>query len=211
MTIVQLDSILNKKGHMRYLSIDIEATGLEKDDFIIEFAAIPIDGEKREIKEELSFHSLIKCPSYTSLKPRLSDWVKENNKELIGLAHKQGISLERFKTSLQNYLEDPKITEFFYRDPITLFGKSLNAIDLPFLNRDLSWEFMRKYFSHRTNDLSSFVYNLVDSKKLPEACISGSELMKHLQMGEVAHTALEDARNTAIAYFKLLDLIGKKG
>ena len=34
---------------------------------------------------------------------------------------------------------------------------------------------------------------------------SGSNLMNYLNMGEVAHTALEDAKNTAIMYLKLLD------
>lgn len=192
---------------MRYLSIDIEATGLAQDDLIIEFAAIPIDAEKSLVREDLTFHTLVKCPHFDTLKPRLSQWVIDNNRQLISLAHKQGETMERFKLDLITYLESPEISQFFYGNPVVLFGKSLNAIDLPFLNRDLGWDFMRKYFSHRNNDLTSFVYNLVDAKKIPEDCISGSEMMRYLNMGEVAHTALEDARNTAIAYFELLKLI----
>lgn len=194
---------------MRYLSIDIEATGLEEHDLIIEFAAIPIDTDKKEVNEDLSFHTLVKCPSFDELKPKLNKWVIDNNKELIQLAHKQGSQLSDFKKSFGNYLESVQIKEYFYQDKIVLFGKSLNAIDLPFMNRDLGWEFMRNYFSHRVNDLSSFVYNLIDAKIIPEKCISGSEMMKFLNMGEVAHTALEDARNTALAYFDLLDHVAK--
>lgn len=195
---------------MRYLSIDLEATGLDEQDLIIEFAAIPFDATKRELCEELSFHTMVKCPSFETLKPQLSDWVKTHNKELISLAHKQGATLPHFKEMLQGYLESPEVKEYFYSNPIVIFGKSINAIDLPFLNRDLGWDFMRKYFSHRTNDLTSFIYNLVDAKQIPEDCISGSGMMEYLKMGEVAHTALEDARNTAIAYFQFLDLIEKK-
>ena len=156
---------------MRYLSIDIEATGLEEHDLIIEFAAIPIDTDKKEVNEDLSFHTLVKCPSFDELKPKLNKWVIDNNKELIQLAHKQGSQLSDFKKSFGNYLESVQVKEYFYQDKIVLFGKSLNAIDLPFMNRDLGWEFMRNYFSHRVNDLSSFVYNLIDAKIIPEKCI----------------------------------------
>jgi DNA polymerase III epsilon subunit-like protein len=36
---------------------------------------------------------------------------------------------------------------------------------------------------------------------------SGTPLMNYFGMGEVAHTALEDAVNTAKLYMKLLDMI----
>lgn len=195
---------------MRYLSIDLEATGLEEHDLIIEFAAIPIDTDKKEVNEELSYHSLVKCPSFAELKPKLNPWVVTNNKELIQLAHNQGSELSQFKKSFENYIESVQVQEYFYHDKIVLFGKSVNAIDLPFMTRDLSWEFMRKHFSHRVNDLSSFVYNLIDAKIIPEKCISGGEMNQFLNMGEVAHTAMEDAKNTALAYFDLLDMVVAK-
>ncbi|MEK6626375.1 MAG: hypothetical protein AABY86_15505, partial [Bdellovibrionota bacterium] len=87
---------------------------------------------------------------------------------------------------------------------IVLFGKSMNALDLPLLNRDLGWEFMRKYFHHQVLDLSSVVRAFVDKRLLPPETVSGSALMKHLKMGEVAHTALEDAVNAAKIYLQLL-------
>lgn len=192
---------------MKYLSIDIEATGLEEHDFIIEFAMIPIDAKNRLLRKDLEKHFYIKCPSFDDLRPKLSEWVIKHNKELITKAHTQGINIDHFKEEIKNYCESQAITFFFDQQPIILFGKSLNAIDLPFLNRDLGYEFMRKYFSHRTNDLTSFTCNLIDLDILPQECISGSKLMNHLHMGNVAHTALEDAQNTALMYFKLLDLV----
>lgn len=192
---------------MKYLSIDIEATGLAEDDLIIEFAAIGLCTEKKEIVQETAFHSYVQCPPFEKLKPRLAPWVVEHNKELIEKAHEQGRSLKDFKEAFTEYLESQTLKDFFRLkddDKIILFGKSLNAIDLPFLNRDLGFEYMRKYFSHRTIDLSSIAYYLVDSQEIPPECLSGSGLMEYLQLGKVCHTALEDAVHTAQMYLKLL-------
>ena len=69
---------------------------------------------------------------------------------------------------------------------------------------------MRERFEHRQLDLSSVAYNLIDLGFLPEKCKSGSELMKELGFGEVAHTALEDAINTALMYIKILEKFSKE-
>ncbi len=195
---------------MKYLSFDIEATGLEEHDLIIEFAMIPFCSEKQEFEESLKRHFFIKCPSFESLKPKLNQWVIDHNKELIDKAHNEGIEIEAFKNELISYLDSSDVKNYFSNERITLFGKSMSAIDLPFLTRDLGWEFMRKYFNHRQLDLSSVAYNLIDMKHIPAECESGSKLMSHLDMGEVAHTALEDAINTAIMYFKLMNIASKK-
>ena len=189
---------------MKYLSIDLEATGLNEDSLMIEFAAVPFDTEDFKIQEQLSFHAYVQCPSFGELRPKLSPWVIKNNESLITRAHQQGKALTEFKTELENYLTSGPVESYFQTKPYTLFGKSLSAIDLPFLNRDLGQAFMRKYFVHRQLDLSSFVYALIDMKQLSPEMVSGSELMSFLNMGEVAHTALADAINTAKMYFFLL-------
>ncbi|MCO4795061.1 MAG: hypothetical protein KC493_15195 [Bacteriovoracaceae bacterium] len=195
---------------MKYLSFDIEATGLAENDLIIEYAMVPFCSETKKLEDSLSKHFYVSCPSFDELKPRLDQWVIDHNKELIDKAHSEGISLINFKAEMENYLSSPEVTEYFKDEPlkkIVLFGKSMNAIDLPFLNRDLGWDFMRKYFHHQVLDLSSIVIGLVDMGKLPKECLSGSGLMNHLQMGEVCHTALEDAVNTAKMYFKILESV----
>ena len=63
---------------------------------------------------------------------------------------------------------------------------------------------MRNYFEHRQLDLSSISYHLVDVGILPPECRQGTPLARHMGFGEVAHTALEDARNTALIYLKIL-------
>ena len=189
---------------MNYLSIDLEATGLKEDCLIIEFAAIPFSLSPERLSKELSFHSYVHCPSFESLKRDLDPWVVEHNEGLIRKAHKDGLPMAEFKKQFTDYLESKEIREFYKNAKIILFGKSLNAIDLPFLNRDLGFDFMRTYFHHQVQDLSSVAYSLIDMGRLPEKCKSGSELSKHLGFGEVDHTALEDAINTALMYIELI-------
>ncbi|MDP7319229.1 MAG: 3'-5' exoribonuclease [Bacteriovoracaceae bacterium] len=190
---------------MRYLSFDIEATGLEEDAYMIEFGMIPFDTQTQQLNYKLKRHFYIQCPSYNDLEAGLNQWVKDHNKELIQKAHSEGISLKIFKQELENYLNSEEVKEYFEHKKIVLFGKSLSAIDLPFLNRDLGWEWMNKYFHHRNLDLSCFCLGLIDLNKLKPGLDSGAKLMEFLQMGEVCHTALEDAENTAKMYLKLLE------
>lgn len=196
---------------MKYLSIDLEATGLAENDYIIEFGMVPFDTETRTLENDLARNYFIQCPSFESLRPRLDQWVVDHNKGLIDKAHSEGLRMSAFKGELEAYLESDPVRSYFAnekKEKIILFGKSMNAIDLPFMNRDLGWEWMRKQFHHRVLDLSSTANTLIDMSMIPAACSSGSGLMKHLAMGEVAHTALEDAKNTAIMYLKLIEKYG---
>lgn len=193
---------------MKYLSFDLEATGLAENDYIIEFAMVPFCTQSQSIEKNLSEHYFIKCPKFEKLEHRLDPWVIKHNRELIDKASQDGIEINQFKNQLINYLTSKKVLDYFRdtpKDKIILFGKSLNAIDLPFLNRDLGWDFMRTHFHHQVLDLSSVVMSFVDQKKIPQECLSGSGLMNYFKMGDVAHTALEDAINTAKLYFKLLE------
>ena len=191
---------------MKYLSFDIEATGLEENAYIIEFAMVPFDTKSNSIEFSLQKHFYIKCPPYDKLEPELNEWVKKNNKEMIEKASLQGLSLKDFKSELENYFESEEVKKYFDHKQVVLFGKSISAIDLPFLNRDLGWEWMNKYFHHRNLDLSSVSLGLIDLGYLKEGMDSGGNLMNFLKMGEVCHTALEDAVNTAKMYLKLLEL-----
>ena len=90
---------------MKYLSFDIEATGLEENCLIIEFAMIPFDTELSKLEEELSFETYVQCPSFEELKKDLNPWVIENNRQLIEKAHKEGISLSELKNKLEVYMD----------------------------------------------------------------------------------------------------------
>lgn len=189
---------------MRYLSFDLEATGLEEDALIIEFAMIPFDSKTGAIEYDLKKHWYIECPPFEKLEPKLNEWVKKHNKELIEKASSEGISLANFKQEFEKYLSSKEIKKYFGDEKIILFGKSISAIDLPFLNRDLGWEWMNNHFHHRNLDLSCATLGYIDAGLLPQGLESGSEMMKYLEMGDVCHTALEDAVNTAKMYLKIL-------
>ncbi len=195
---------------MKYLSIDLEATGLGEDCQIIEFAMIPFDTQFKRLEDSLARSVYVHCPSFEELRPTLDPWVVEHNEKIIRKAHNDGLTQNEFREYLKNYLESREVREYFGTQKIVLFGKSMSAIDLPFMTRDLGWEFMRRYFHHRNLDLSSLGYGLIDLGLLAQGMDSGTNLMNHLGMGAVAHTALEDAKNTAIMYLKLLDKFGKK-
>lgn len=195
---------------MKYLSIDLEATGLGENCQIIEFAMIPFDTQLKRLEDSLARSVYIHCPSFEDLRDTLDPWVREHNEKIIRKAHSEGLMMSEFKEFLRKYLESPEVRSYFGNQKIVLFGKSMTAIDLPFMNRDLGWDFMRKYFHHRNLDLSGIGYSLIDLGMLPMGMDSGSNMMNYLNMGEVAHTALEDAKNTAIMYLKLLDKFSVK-
>lgn len=193
---------------MKYLSLDIEATGLGENDRIIEFAAVPFCTETKKVEQSLALATTVQCPSFEDLRPTLSPWVIEHNKELIEKAHREGVSLEKFKTLFRDYLESSDVLNYFAlgeKEKIVLFGKSLNAIDLPFLNRDLGWDYMREKFHYQVLDLSSVARFCVDMGLLPGECINGEALMANFNMGRVSHTALGDAVNGALLYLHILE------
>ena len=194
---------------MKYLSFDLEATGVEEHANIIEFAMIPFCSQTKSFNYELQRHYFIKCKSFEELKPKLNSWVIKNNKELIDKAHNEGIEIENFKKELETYLKSDPVKEYFNNEKVVLFGKSISAIDLPFLNRDLGWDWMNDHFHHRNLDLSCLSKGLIDMGYLKEGMDSGDKMMKEFEMGEVSHTALEDAINTAKMYFKILDKFSK--
>jgi len=195
---------------MKYLSFDLEATGLEEDALIIEFGMVPFDTETGIIEDKLSKQFYVKCPSFEELKPNLNPWVAEHNEDIIRKAHAEGVSQAEFKSILETYLDSKEVKEYFGNERIVLFGKSISAIDLPFMNRDLGWEWMNSHFHHRNLDLSCYTMGLIDMGLMEQGMDSGAKLMKHFGMGEVEHTALEDAVNTAKMYLGLLDQYKQK-
>ena len=171
---------------------------------------VPFDTETGIIEHSLTKHYFIKCPSYEELEPNLNEWVKKHNKELIETAHSTGIPISDFKVEFENYLKSEAVQSYFENERIMLFGKSISAIDLPFLNRDLGWEWMNNQFHHRNQDLSCYTMGLIDMGLMQKGMDSGAELMKLLKMGDVCHTALEDAINTAKMYLILLEKFSPK-
>ncbi|MEK6625405.1 MAG: hypothetical protein AABY86_10575, partial [Bdellovibrionota bacterium] len=94
---------------MRYLSIDLEATGLREHDSIIEFAMAPFCTIDKTIATTLCRSVYVKCESFDSLKSTLDPWVIEHNEKLIRCAHSEGLSLIDLQKFLFDYLTSPEI------------------------------------------------------------------------------------------------------
>jgi hypothetical protein len=188
----------------KYLSIDTEATGLEEDCYLIQFAFVPVDIKSKEVRTDLGREVLIQCPSFEELQPKLNPWVLENNEELIRRAHAEGITPAAFRAFVIEYLDSAPIKNFFQNERPILLGKSLSALDIPIMKRYLSHDFMNKRFHHHTLDVTCVARFLVDCGLLPEGCQSSSKLIKHMGIRDnVNHTALSDAVDMGKIYLKL--------
>jgi oligoribonuclease (3'-5' exoribonuclease) len=196
----------------KYLSIDTEATGLEEHCLLIQVAVVPVDGTKNIIAEELGKEVLIQCPSFEELKPTLSEWVIQHNEGLIRKAHAEGIPPEAFKNWMGDYLNSDKVKAFFGGERPLLLGKSLSALDIPLLTKNLSKALMDKYFHHHTLDITCVGRFLVDAGILPPGHGSTTQLLKFFNLrAESKHTALSDAMDMAQIYLKLVKYLADKG
>lgn len=196
----------------KYLSLDTEATGLEEHCLLIQVAVVPVDGSKKVVAETLGKEVLIQCPSFEDLKPNLSEWVIRHNEGLIRKAHTEGISTLAFKKWMEDYLTSEPIKTFFGEERPLLLGKSLSALDIPLLTKNLGKSFMDKYFHHHTLDVTCVGRFLVDAGVLPPGHGSTTQLLKFFNIRSMSnHTALSDALDMAQIYLKLVKLMEEKG
>lgn len=196
----------------KYLSIDTEATGLEEHCLLIQVALVPVDGSKKLVAESLGKEVLIQCPSFEELKPTLSEWVIQHNEGLIRKAHAEGISPAAFRTWMEDYLTSEPIKTFFGGERPLLLGKSLSALDIPLLTKNLGKAFMDKYFHHHTLDITCVGRFLVDAGVLPPGHGSTTQLLKFFNIrSESNHTALSDSLDMGNIYLKLIQFMAEKG
>lgn len=196
----------------KYLSIDTEATGLEEHCLLIQVAVVPVDGSKKLVAESLGKEVLIQCPSFEELKPTLSEWVIQHNEGLIRKAHAEGISPAAFRTWMEDYLTSEPIKTFFGGERPLLLGKSLSALDIPLLTKNLGKAFMDKYFHHHTLDITCVGRFLVDAGVLPPGHGSTTQLLKFFNIrSESNHTALSDSLDMGNIYLKLIQFMAEKG
>lgn len=196
--------ILDSMG--RYFSIDTEATGLEEDSYLIQFAIVPVSASDKKVYEQLGREVWVRCPSFEELKPKLNAWVLEHNESLIRTAHEKGISPYEFAKWMSQYLSSSDIQEFSKGERLPLLGKSLSALDVPLLTRYLGKPYMEKHFHHHTIDVTSIARFLVDSKHFPSDTASTSKLLPHLGIRSIpSHTALSDAVDMGNAYLRMVE------
>jgi len=175
---------------MKYVSIDIETTGLNPNTCsIIEFGAVIDDlSNPKPLNELQSFHRYIDCA--------------DSNKLIRGEPYALSMHGEIFKrlaerdTLKYGFCSPDRLTEEFYnfileicksRFPITVAGKNFSGFDLRFLRKLNNWEKLIK-IHHRVIDPAILFWDPSD-EKLPN-----TELCKVRAgiPGEVEHTAISD-------------------
>ncbi len=188
---------------MRYfLNEDTETTGTSEDSLLIQIAFVPMN-QDGDLVESLAKEWLIKCPSFQELYPKLNDFCRKNNEEIITKAHLHGIPSDVVKQEIEAYLSSPEIKSLFENKRPTLFGKSISALDLPKMVQTFGWDWVRTTFNHRVFDLGSVVMDLINKGLLPNDCESIDKLSAHLGLGKVSHLALDDCRQAATIYKKI--------
>lgn len=195
------------------LSLDTETLGLEDPNNsinqIIEFGIVPaiitID-ESITLETFEPYHTFIKCPCFDDIKDDLSEWVRDNNKELINDAYTKGISDDEFKNSLSSFLKYTK--KLFNSDTIIYLGKSMQSLDSPIMTKHLGWEFMDKWsFNRKKIDVQDVARFLVHQGKLPLDSVSSKSLVSYFNIkNDVNHTVIDDSIDMLKIYVELLKL-----
>lgn len=187
---------------MRYVSIDIETTGLDhKKCDIIQFAAV-IDNlnERTPLKELPKFNAYFYKDNYIgevialSMHGEIFKKIAAAKKEKIeydDLTGSHFISIKDLPSFFRNFLTGNGIEEDYRTGSIVLnvAGKNAASFDIPFLKEKVqNWE--QVYFRQRVLDPAFLYFDPNKDKELPDSkkCMERAGIS-----GPVCHTALEDA------------------
>ena len=184
---------------MKYVSLDIETTGLNpKKCDIVQFAAVIDDLSDPQPLEKLpTFQTYFCQPTYTGepyalgMHPGIFKRIADAQQKRIEENEfgDRFMSIRDLPTALKNFLTGNGYTEDKYgRVRVTAAGKNVGMFDLPFLKKKVkSWGDIT--ILHRVIDPAILYYEPGDLT-LPDSklCMQRAGLA-----GEVAHTALEDA------------------
>ena len=186
---------------MKYLSIDIETTGLdEKNCDIIQFAAVIDDLENPvQINKLPRFKAYFKKKNFKAEPGALALHAKYNPDIFEKISKMKGeydekedafyLKIKELPLFLKNFLTKNGFEENEKNSiSITACGKNIASFDLKFLNKKIKkWGGL--YFRHRTMD-PAILYWQKGDKELPDmkTCFERAGIRK-----EVTHDACEDA------------------
>lgn len=171
---------------MKYVSIDIETTGLNPATCqIIEFAAVVDDLRDQQPLEKLAkFQTYIHHPFYQG-EPYALAMHANIFKKLAKFPDDDIIEADSLFAAFHNFLTGPG--EFSPSAKVVVAGKNFANFDLKFLEK-LPNKFVK--FHHRVLDPAMYFVDPMKDNEPP----GGSVCLERARLsGEVAHTALEDA------------------
>ncbi len=181
---------------MKYVSIDIETTGLDpKKHQIIEFAAIIDDLENQQDLSKLpTFHRVVYSLDHIyTIDPYIAEMHSSLFKLLDQLKENGGKSNLPFEATPDRFLATEFyewITEQGLKFPINVAGKNFAMFDLKFLANLPNWNSIID-IHHRILD-PGMLYVRYSDEKIPNL----QECLKRCEFGhKVKHTAVNDARD----------------
>lgn len=172
---------------MKYASIDIETSGIDLDHCeLLEIGVVVDDlSDPKPLDQLPSFHNYILKDRYSG-----EPYALQLHQEIFRRIYKKeaGYIYNTPQTALYDMANF--LGKNFGTSKITVAGKNFATFDLPVLQRELPRFNERINLSHRVFDPSSMYFMLGD-KELPSSniCMERAGLS-----GEVAHTAVEDAK-----------------
>lgn len=170
---------------MKYVSIDLECTGLDENSCqIIEIGAVIDDSLHPEVPIESlpTFHCYVTHHLY-----RGEPYALAMHHEILSKLHHRldgwrFVSHKDVASALQEWLGK------HFNDKVTVAGKNFMSYDMLFLNKLPN--FRKTQFNHRHIDVGCRFWRPKTDEKIPNL----KECMERAGIGgEVAHTALEDA------------------
>jgi DNA polymerase III epsilon subunit-like protein len=187
---------------MKYLSIDIETTGLNpKTCDILQFAAVLDDTSNPKPIEDLPrFEAIFIQESYKgdpfalSMHSEIFKKIAISRKKNLEYCPDNNIHfmiIDHLPTALATFLlkNDFSFSEKNSNIYINIAGKNVSSFDIPFLNAKIKdWGGIR--FLNRSIDPAILYFDLENDDSLPDmkTCMQRAGID-----GEVAHTAMEDA------------------
>jgi oligoribonuclease (3'-5' exoribonuclease) len=172
----------------RFLSLDIETTGLdERDCQILEFGAVVGDFSDTPILELPSFQMRFKWPKLMG-----DPYALQLNHELIrDMAFNKGEwhLLEELAGKFRSWLLSQGYLLWANGKKITVTGKNIGSFDRRFLNLVPDWDW--NFYSHRYLDPGSLWFNPARDDELPntQECAKRAGIV----VGKL-HDAVEDSR-----------------
>lgn len=164
----------------RYISIDIETTGLEPErDHILEFAAVAWTSNDYPVESLLSFVRLVDPGRISG-----SAYALDMNARLIKrLAAGEGSPLANTLNGFTNWLVDMGVTD---KNPVHIIGKNFAAFDWLFLKQSRQWP--ARLIHRRFLDANAFAATSEGVPSMGDVHLNGVVIP-----GE-PHEALYDAR-----------------
>jgi oligoribonuclease (3'-5' exoribonuclease) len=185
---------------MKYVSVDIETTGLDRiTNDIIEFAAVIDDlNDPKPIDELPVFHAYIEKENRIYVGDPFALSMHQKIFEILACpgSHedKQFCTVNSLMYAFSNFLHQHKYPFNEEKNKFTIIpaGKNFGSFDRPFLETKVPKEHWHDiYFHHRILDPAMLYFNPAIDDILPDTktCMERAEIE-----GEVEHTAEADAK-----------------